>query len=158
MNCALHALDEVLHPLFSNGHSSDGGGRRVCHLFRVFSGLALLLAFIAPANLLRAQTIYGSIRGVVTDSSGAVVPGVMVTVRESSTSTENKTVTNKSGSYSVSFLKPGNYTVRFEKIGFAQYDTNELNLVLNQDLVVDGKLRVGANSQVITVEDRKSVV
>ena len=156
MNRALHALDEVLPSLFSNSRSPDDSGRRVCHCLRMFSGLALLLAFIAPANLLRAQTIYGSIRGVVTDPSGAVVPGVAVTVRESSTATENKTVTNKSGSYSISFLKPGSYTVRFEKSGFAQYDTNELNLVLNQDLVVDGKLRVGANSQVITVTDAAS--
>jgi Carboxypeptidase regulatory-like domain len=119
--------------------------------FQAIAGLALLLALTAPGSLLRAQTIYGSISGVVQDPSGAVMPGVAVTVRESSTTTEYKTVTNKSGSYRVSFLKPGGYTVRFEKDGFAQDITDELNIVLNQALVVDRALRLGTNSEVVTV-------
>src|SRR5258708_2802170 len=119
--------------------------------FQAIAGLALLLALIAPGSLLRAQTIYGSSSGVVQDPSGAVMRGVAVTVRESSTTTEYKTVTNKSGSYRVSFLKPGGYTVRFEKDGFAQDITDELNIVLNQALVVDRALRLGTNSEVVTV-------
>jgi hypothetical protein len=115
------------------------------------SGFTLAFALIAPSGFLHAQTFYGSINGVIKDSSGAVMPGVAVTVRESSTSTEYKTVTNKSGSYRVSFLKPGSYTVRFAKDGFAQYVTGELNIVLNQELAVDGTLQLGATSQVVTV-------
>jgi hypothetical protein len=118
---------------------------------RLRSGMMLLLALLAPGRLLRAQTFYGSITGVVKDPSGAVMPGVAVTVRESSTTTEYKTVTNKSGSYRVSFLKPSSYTVRFEKGGFAQYVTSELNIVLNQELAVDGTLELGTTSQIITV-------
>jgi hypothetical protein len=120
------------------------------------SGFALALALVVPCGLLHAQTFYGSINGVIKDSSGAVMPGVAVTVRESTTSTEYKTVTNKSGSYRVSFLKPGSYTVRFEKDGFAQYVTGELNIVLNQELAVDGTLQLGTTSQVITVTDAAS--
>ena len=86
------------------------------------------------------------------------MPGVVVVcVRESQPpTTEYKTVTNKSGSYRVSFLKPGGYTVRFEKDGFAQFTTDVLNIALNQELVVDGALRVGATSEVVTVTDAAS--
>ncbi len=109
-----------------------------------------------PSGLLHAQTFYGSINGVVKDPSGAVVDGVAVTVRESSTATEYKTVTNKSGSYRVSFLKPGTYTVRFEKEGFARYVTGEINIVLNRELAVDAALQLGTTSQVITVNSAET--
>jgi outer membrane receptor protein involved in Fe transport len=138
-------------------HRSHSSGKRACSLaLQVIRGLALVLTLIVPGSLLHAQTFYGSINGIVKDPSGAVVPGVAVTVRESTTSTEYKTVTNKSGSYRVSFLKPGGYTVHFEKDGFAQYVTGELNIVLNQELAVDGALKLGANSEVITVADAAS--
>jgi hypothetical protein len=115
--------------------------------------LAVLFAasLIVPGLPLHAQTFYGSISGVVKDPSGAVVSGAAVAVRESNTATEYKTTTNRSGSYRISFLKPGNYVVRIEKTGFAQYATDELSIVLNQERIVDGVLQVGANSEVITV-------
>jgi Carboxypeptidase regulatory-like domain len=118
--------------------------------------LAFLLAFLAPSTVLHAQTVYGSISGVVKDSSGAVVPGVDVVVQEAVSTTEYKTVTNKTGSYRISFLKPGGYIVRFQKDGFAQFATGELNLVLNQALVVDGSLKLGAASEIVTVTNAAS--
>ncbi len=113
--------------------------------------LSLWMAVMVSGSLLHAQTFYGSISGVVQDPTGAVVPDVAVTVRESNTATEYKTVTNKGGSYHVSFLKPGEYTVQFEKEGFASYVTDNLNLVLNQELVIDERLHLGASSQIVTV-------
>jgi hypothetical protein len=118
---------------------------------RVIVSLALFVGALFSSSPLLAQTFYGSISGVVKDPSGAVVPKVQVTVHEGSTATEYKTVTDKGGTYRVSFLKPGGYTVRFEKDGFDQYVTNELNIVLNQELVVDGDLRLGTTSEVVTV-------
>ncbi|HEY4381467.1 MAG TPA: carboxypeptidase regulatory-like domain-containing protein [Acidobacteriaceae bacterium] len=118
----------------------------------------MLLAWSLPGGVLQAQTFYGSISGVVRDSSGAVVPGVTVTVREGSTSTVYRTATGKGGSYRVSFLKPGSYTVRFEKEGFDQYVTDELNIVLNQERVIDGALKVGATSEVVTVSGAASAL
>jgi hypothetical protein len=135
--------------------SASGKRARGCAL-KFVSGFVLALALVIPGGPLLAQTFYGSINGVVTDPSGAVMPGVAVAVRESTTSTEYKTVTNRSGSYRVSFLKPGSYTVRFEKVGFAQYVTGELNIVLNQELSVDGALKLGANNEVVTVNDAAS--
>jgi Carboxypeptidase regulatory-like domain len=150
MNCIFSPTSVTVRLLSRIVHRPYGGKRACCRLLQLVSGFALALALVVP-GLLHAQTFYGSINGVIKDSSGAVMPGVAVTVRESTTSTEYKTVTNKSGSYRVSFLKPGSYTVRFEKDGFVQYVTGELNIVLNQELAVDGTLQLGTTSQVITV-------
>ena len=51
-------------------------------VLKAVGGLALFLVLIVPARTLPAQTFYGSISGVVKDPSGAIVPGVAVTVRE----------------------------------------------------------------------------
>jgi hypothetical protein len=149
MNCTTFVF-LVLASLRPDIRRSYGGGKRLLH------GLALLFVLLLSRGLLRAQTFYGSISGVVKDPSGAVMPGVAVTVHESGTATEYKTVTNKAGSYRVSFLKPGSYIVRFEKDGFSQYATEELSMVLNQELVVDGSLKLGATSEVVTVSGAAS--
>jgi hypothetical protein len=128
-----------------------GDKRSLCRMFPVLVALSMFLGALLSSSPLSAQTFYGSISGVVKDPSGAVVPKVTVTVHENSTTTEYKTVTDKGGSYRVSFLKPGSYTVHFEKDGFAQYVTDELNIVLNQDLIVDGAMKLGTDSEVVTV-------
>lgn len=151
MNCAFRTSLTTVRLRYDIAHRSHGSGNRVRLAIEHAVSLTLLFALIFSNHLLQAQTFYGSISGVVKDPSGAVVPGVAVTVREASTTTAYKSVTNNSGSYRVSFLKPGSYTVRFEKNGFAQYVTNSLNIVLNQELVVDGALQLGANSEVVNV-------
>src|ERR1700733_10526606 len=157
MNCVISPCRVTAGLLSSLVHRTFGSGERAYgRALQLVRGFALALALVVPSSLLHAQTFYGSINGVIKDSSGAVVPGVAVTVQESTTATDYKTVTNTTGSYRVSFLKPGIYTVRFEKDGFAQYVTGELNIVLNQELVVDGALKLGANSEVITVTDAVS--
>jgi hypothetical protein len=148
MNCAILASLVIASLRPDVVRRSSDNGRRVLPALCLF---ALLLALAVPGTLLHAQTFYGSISGVIKDPSGAVVPDVAVTVREATTATEYKTVTNKAGVYRISFLKPGGYTVRFEKDGFAQYTTETLNIVLNQDRIVDGALRLGATSEVVTV-------
>jgi hypothetical protein len=98
-----------------------------------------------------AQTIYGSISGTVMDQSGALVPAASVTVRESDTATEYKTLTNGSGAYHVAFLKPGGYTVRFEANGFSLYTTKEVQVVLDRDVKVDAALKLGSNTETVVV-------
>lgn len=120
--------------------------------------LVLCLLLLGPGSLAHAQTFYGSISGIIKDPSGAVVPGADVVVKETVSTTEYKTVSNKSGNYRVSFLKPGAYIVHVQKAGFAQFVTGNLNLVLNQELVVDGVLKMGETSQIVTVSDAASAL
>lgn len=113
--------------------------------------LLLFCAFLASGVQAQAQTIYGSIRGEVTDPSGAVVPGAKVTVVEVATAVAYKTVTNQTGSYRISFLQPGEYVVQILKGGYQEYKTSPIHLVLNQNARVDAVLAIGTQFQSIRV-------
>ena len=112
---------------------------------------------LAQATL-HAQTFYASISGVVTDPSGAVVSKAAVMVIDTATSTAYKTVTNGSGSYHVSFLKPSQYVVEVQKAGFQDAKTRTIALVLNQAAIVDVKLTLGSEAQTITVSAAATVL
>src|SRR5437879_3207866 len=85
--------------------------------FRTLSLLLLLvLAWNAPAA--RAQAVYGSISGIITDTTGAVVPGATVTITSADRRTADSVVTNESGLYVKERLLPGTYEVRAELPGF----------------------------------------
>jgi len=71
--------------------------------------VALLILIILPAG---AQTITtGDVSGTVTDISGAVVTGASVTVEDVSTGARRVVITNESGAFRVSLLKPGQYNI-----------------------------------------------
>src|SRR5262245_16543444 len=88
--------------------------RRRLRLVVVLSGLFLCSA---PTALL-AQIDTGSISGVVTDQSGAVLPGVTVTITSLTTAQARTAVTNAQGRYQVSALSPSRYSVKAELQGF----------------------------------------
>src|SRR5262245_37876477 len=83
-------------------------------------GRALLLPvlLLGAAGQARAQAVYGSIAGVVLDSTGATVPGATVTILSVDRKTVDSVVTNASGYYSKERLLPGRYEVKAELTGF----------------------------------------
>src|SRR5437879_5500197 len=84
------------------------GARRAWTTAGVF---AVLLTAICP---LAAQSTNGTITGRVTDSQGAVVPGVIVTVSSPSLQGNRTAATSENGDYLVPLLPPGTYQVAFE--------------------------------------------
>lgn len=92
--------------LVSHSRMRSGLGRRFYgsgnQIFRILGGFAFLFVLFSLSGNLESQTFYGSISGVVKDPTGAVVPGVAVTVHENGTTTEYKTVSNKAGAYRIS--------------------------------------------------------
>ena len=70
----------------------------------------LVLTLGVLAGIASAQDFRGAIGGRVTDESGAVLPGVTVTVTKKETNVSNNTVTNDTGSYSLLYLTPGTYS------------------------------------------------
>ena len=66
-----------------------------------------------------SQTETGQITGTVFDPTGAVIPNAKVTVKSVSTGLERQTMTTSAGTYAVTNLQPGRYTVRAEASGFA---------------------------------------
>jgi hypothetical protein len=80
--------------------------------------LLLMLVGATGSSALSAKEITGAITGVVTDQSGAVVPGATVTVRNVATNLESSMVTDVSGVYLASNLAVGQYEVKVELAGF----------------------------------------
>jgi hypothetical protein len=116
-------------------------------LLKTICGFALVVLFCSLASF--AQT--GSIVGTVTDSSGAVVQGADVTVRNTATNETHKATSSTSGSYSISELPIGPYEVTAKKEGFKLFRLPSVELSVAQALTVDPKLTPGAASEEVTV-------
>ncbi len=98
-----------------------------------------------------AQT-ESSIVGVVSDSTGAVIPGVSVQITGSSLiGTGRQTTTDSGGRYRVIDLRPGTYTVTFTGPGFSTLKREGVELSAAFTQTVDGMLQPGANNDTVTV-------
>lgn len=122
-------------------------------MYRFGKGLLVLLLIavaFTPANLL-AQTNTGRITGTVTDASGAVIPGVDITVRNPATGLTRNAVTNESGTYQVPLLPIGTYEVQAALAGFAT--EVRTGVTINVDAVVrqDFSLKVSSTAETIEV-------
>src|SRR5262245_1555358 len=104
-------------------------------------------------------TSAASIAGVVTDTSGAVLPGV--TVEASSPvliEKERSAVTDERGEYRIVELVPGTYTVTFTLTGFATFRREELQLPPNFNATVNAQMRIGALEESVTVSGASPLV
>ena len=113
--------------------------------------LALLLS-VSVAVPSFAQRITASIRGTVTDSTGGIVPGANVTVKNESTGFTRSTVTNSAGSYSFAELPTGTYTVEVALDGFKSSIRKGITLNVADVHSEDVQLEPGALSENVTVE------
>jgi len=112
----------------------------------------LLLMVLAVALPARAQRITAAIRGTVSDSTGAVVPGATVTVKSEETGYTRSTTTNAAGAYSVPELPVGAYIVEVSLTGFKTATTKGIALNVADVRSVDIKLETGGISENVTVE------
>src|SRR5580658_1946542 len=112
--------------------------------------LGLLLLLICPQGVW-GQNGRATITGLVTDSSGAVLPGATVTATENSTGVSTPAVTNSTGVYNIIQVVPGQYTIKVEKEGFSSEAQNDFLLVAEQVASLNFKLKPGAVSQEVTV-------
>jgi hypothetical protein len=122
---------------------------------RIVALLALLLSLAWP---LSAQSTTGSISGTVTDQQQAVLPNVIVTVRNVGTNVTRNVQTDGEGRYRVGNLSVGSYEVTFEAQGFAKVVRAGLTLVLNQNAVVDISMKPTTVTEVINVTENASLL
>lgn len=111
--------------------------------------LALAVCCI-PTN---AQTTTGAVRGTITDSSGAIVPGAKVTAMNTATGVQTTGVTNQAGEYSIRFLQIGHYKLKVEASGFETANYGPFALEIDQTAKIDIPLKVGQASTTVTVSD-----
>jgi hypothetical protein len=111
-----------------------------------------LLVSVAPGagtGVAVAQTTTGTISGVVQDPSGAVLPGVAVTITGTATGLARAAVSGEGGRYVVPALPPGVYELRAELAGFAPHVRRGLSLAVNETLALNLTLQIGT----LAVED-----
>ncbi|MBI3046754.1 MAG: TonB-dependent receptor [Acidobacteria bacterium] len=113
---------------------------------------ALAAAFLLCAPTLTAAQ-HADIRGVVTDPSGAVVPGVRITVGRAADA-ERSVVTDASGRYAVSQLSPGTYDLRAELAGFEPIRRTAVRLEAGATLDVDLVLQPAPINETVAVPGR----
>ncbi len=95
----------------------------------------------------KAQSNVG-LTGVVTDPSGASVPGAVVQVRGAGV--DQRTKTDAAGKYAMQAVKPGTYTVRFIAKGFTLVERKDVEIA--KATVLDAQLEIAAENQVVNVE------
>src|SRR5688500_8013233 len=115
--------------------------------------LALLIALAAPSH---AQVAGGQISGRVTDPTGAVLPGVTVTITQTDTQLVRTAVTNELGVYSVPNLPVGPYRLDAAPQGFRTMVQSGITIQVNANLQIDPVLSLGDIAEVITVTARPS--
>lgn len=114
----------------------------------------LLLSLVAmPAiHRLQAQATTASIHGTVTDSSGAVLPGVTVNVLNTSTSIVSTHKTDNKGYFVFPDLHIGGpYTVTAGKDGFQKFVSTDITLDLSSAREINATLQIGTSSQTVQV-------
>ncbi len=109
------------------------------------------LTFVCLPLSLKSQVDTGTILGTVHDNTGAVIPGVAVTIRNAGTSFTQSTKTSSTGSYVFTPLRIGKYTVEVESPGFKKELRTGLELNIQQQLVADFSLSVGDVSTQVEV-------
>ena len=114
--------------------------------------LALALLFIAAPIPSYSQLSSATLTGVVGDSTGAVVPEAVVILRNASTTSERRTVSNSAGNYTFLNITPGRYSLETTANGFRPNKVSEFELQVNQTMTQDTVLEVGTLEQAVQVE------
>jgi outer membrane receptor protein involved in Fe transport len=113
--------------------------------------LLAVCAALAPARPLFAQSATATIEGTIVDQSGALLPGVTVTITESDTGTQRVAVTNASAFFSAPLLPVGVYNLTAELAGFQTQKQPEIKLTIGQTVTLRLEMGVSAVAETITV-------
>src|SRR5713226_6655197 len=125
--------------------SVQGCFRRMCG-YGHFAIVAVAV-FLSCAISVFAQLPTGTILGVVRDTTGALLPGASITVRNVGTGATRTVVTGEAGAYRVPALAVGRYDITTELPGFSTSIQRGVELEVTQEAVVNFTLQVGATAQ-----------
>jgi hypothetical protein len=116
----------------------------------VVSVLVVIFAFGTPVSNAQTTVSQGSIQGIITDPSGAVVPNAKISITSKSTGQTTVVTTNGSGLYNSGGLLPGEYVLRIEGAGFKTEVISE-TVQIAQTTTGSVKLELGAGTTVVEV-------
>src|SRR5437867_12214324 len=141
---------------FKGGLMTTGTGIRL-HVFGGF--VSAIFVLIALGTCLSVgQTSTATILGTVKDTSGALIPGVSITVKHTESGLTRNVVSGERGGYNVPLLPVGAYEITTTMPGFKQAVRSGINLVVGQEAVVDLTLEVGGVAEQVTVNEDAPLV
>ncbi len=125
-----------------------------CKLTQVLGLLVVLLIPFAVS----AQVSGGTVSGKVTDSTGALIPGAQVAIRNTATGVTTNLVANEEGIYRASNLLAGEYEITASAPNFTSFLQKGVTLTVGADLTIDLKLTAGAVTATILISDQAPTV
>ncbi len=143
---------------------SKMSGRSTISRFLSNGAIACLVAILVltggTATLLRAQQTAetSSIIGTVTDSTGALVPGVLVEATSPDLQASKTATTDNSGAYRIVELPAGTYTITYSKSGFQRNIHSDFGLTAGFTARIDLALQLGATTQTVTVAGQAPII
>ncbi len=115
---------------------------------------AVVLCLLVLAGVeVEAQQATALLTGTIKDSSGAVIPGAKVTLKNSNTNIARTANSNKDGEFLFTLIPIGTYEVEIEQAGFSKYVRKGITLEINQNARLDVVLQVGTAAQVVEVTE-----
>ena len=122
-----------------------------CKVLIALTIVAAAIVLSGLSTLLHAQSTFGSIVGIVTDSSGAVVPGATVTITNLATNNKTTVRTDATGGYRLVDLLPANYKIEVAAKSFKQFVVASAAVQIEGTLRVNATLQVGSENETIEV-------
>ena len=124
--------------------------RPIVSLIATIRIFLLLLVFVSTPIPGLAQTATTSVRGEVMDSTGALIPGVEITITEKSIGVTQTHRTDDKGEYSFQQIPPGSYEIKVRAPGFNE-QTKRAQLLVNQPATINISLTVGSSNTTVEV-------
>ncbi len=115
----------------------------------------LVVLSVMPAAWGQATT---SLRGTITDPSGAAIPNATVRLINVDTNLARSVSSDAEGSYVFSSVSPGNYKVAVEVAGFARYEQSGVQLLVNLPATLNVKMKIGQAQETVTVTEQAPVL
>ena len=134
-----------------NWRFNDLPGKKRCEL--KFSSFILVGILIASSAFAVAQTPTATLRGQVTDPSGAVVTNATVAIVVNGVPTHSA-ATNRSGIYEIGNLTPGKYTVTANAKGFATFAQTDVEVAAGQTAQLNIALEISVQKEKVNVEEQ----
>jgi hypothetical protein len=113
--------------------------------------VVVFIALLLPGIPAWSQVDHGTVTGTITDATGGVIPGVVVTATNPATGSQVTSVSNGAGIYNLVNLPIATYSIRYVKKGYASFDRRGVAIQVQQRAQIDIHMQVGSETQTITV-------